>query len=101
MEVTIATRVNWLVGQGKDALFGILWANGTTSWEPYDVISHLSVLSGYLEASGCRRIEDLPEGPVEEPALPINAMGFPDYLIFQDCKFLLYQIRCNYLLNKI
>ena len=77
-DVTIAERVERHVGQGTDASFEIIWANGQKSWEPYGAIKHLTVLADYLEATGTG-IESLnaPTGPTEKNSTDADSMEIP------------------------
>ena len=53
-------------GIGKNSMFLVKWAAGDTSWLPYYEVSHLTVLSQYLEALGVPSVSKLPKSLVTQ-----------------------------------
>ncbi|KAF8869793.1 hypothetical protein CPB84DRAFT_1637011, partial [Gymnopilus junonius] len=43
-------KIKLHVGEGKNAVFEVLWKSGDVSWLPYSELKELHELEGYLEA---------------------------------------------------
>ena len=65
-------------GAKSEALFKILWKSGDHTWLPYYQITHLQVLTDYLELIGDRKISKLPNGhgwpPTDNPQIHVGPL---------------------------
>jgi hypothetical protein len=62
-------RIRSHSGTGTDAVFEISWKSGDITWLPYYQITHLQVLTDYLNLMGVKKVLKLPKGSGRPPQM--------------------------------
>lgn len=64
---------------GTNSFFEIRWTSGDITWLPYYQVTHLQVLSEYLDLMGVQKISKLPKGsgtpPQDDPQILFGAIS--------------------------